>query len=270
MNPVNRSTWSTLSALLLVGVGCTHAPPARQIPSGAPTLRVMTYNVNYGSDPAIAARIIQRANVDIVCLQETTADFEPLLRESLGARFAHMIFHQEPAAGGIAILSRYPIEQTVYDRAPGGWFHGLAARAEATPIGPVQLLNVHLHPPLNDHGSATPAALVSTASTRRDETDYLIKQLDPSLPTLVAGDFNEGPSGRAVAYLSDHQFTDALHEFAPAASTWRWPTSVITLRGKYDHIFYSPKLIAYDATVVDAGQSDHLPVVAVLAPAAAP
>ena len=31
----------------------------------------------------------------------------------------------------------------------------------------------------------------------------------------------------------------ALPEFAPYAQTWRWHTSVGTLRGRYDHLCYN-------------------------------
>jgi endonuclease/exonuclease/phosphatase family metal-dependent hydrolase len=109
--------------------------------------------------------------------------------------------------------------------------------------------------------------------------------LDRALPTLVVGDFNEDEDGRAVAYLARAEWNDghdarsvnvnvkmksALPEFAPDRPTWRWPTSFHTFERRLDHIVYDLRLEPLDVQVIDAGNSDHFPVVGVFVLARAP
>src|SRR4029079_3918897 len=88
---------------------------------------------------------------------------------------------------------------------------------------------------------------------------------DPDLPTLIVGDFNEDEHGRAVRWLTSNGYRSALPEFQPGAKTWRWKTSIGTLRGRYDHLCYNDRLTPLRVEVRNAGQSDHLPVVGVFA-----
>ena len=77
---------------------------------GPPRLRVMTYNVNFGlvGDPEGVAAV-SSARPDIVVLQETNAAWERAFR---ALPYAHRRF-QGPktrwAAGGMGVLSKYPI-----------------------------------------------------------------------------------------------------------------------------------------------------------------
>ena len=62
----------------------------------------------------------------------------------------------------------------------------------------------------------------------------------------------------------------ALPEFAPDRVTWRWPTALHTFEGQFDHILYDARLEPLSAEVLDAGRSDHFPVVGVFVLARAP
>ena len=64
-------------------------------------------------------------------------------------------------------------------------------------------------------------------------------------------DFNEEEDGRAVKFLVERAMLSALGRFAPREPTWRWSTVVGVLA----------------AEVREAGRSDHLPVIAVVASA---
>ena len=68
-----------------------------------------------------------------------------------------------------------------------------------------------------------------------------------------------------VTWLTAHGYHSALPEFSPHAKTWRWHTSVGTLRGRYDHLCYDAHLTPLRVEVRDAGRSDHLPVVGIFA-----
>jgi endonuclease/exonuclease/phosphatase (EEP) superfamily protein YafD len=95
---------------------------------------------------------------------------------------------------------------------------------------------------------------------RFSEISRYWKFLDPELPTLVVGDFNEGRRGLAIGFLEKRGFKSALAEF-DSSSTWRWPTSVGTVSAELDHIVYAPPLEPLEVRVIEAGRSDHLPVV---------
>ena len=122
-------------------------------PAGADALRVVTYNVNYGLRGDLEGiELIAESDADIVLLQETTPAWEAAIREELSDRYPTMEFRHCCGAGGLAILSTYPIRDDDYLEAPpGGWFPGWRVTLE-TPGGPVQTLNVHLRPPFARSG----------------------------------------------------------------------------------------------------------------------
>jgi endonuclease/exonuclease/phosphatase family metal-dependent hydrolase len=171
-----------------------------------------------------------------------------------------MEFKQHPPAGGLAVLSKMPIESIDY-LPPTSWFPAARVILQ-TPVGRIQVLNVHLRPPASDKGNVVSGYFI-TPPIREQEISTFVAALDPNLPTLIVGDFNEGEHGRAVRWLSSHGFRSALPEFQPQAKTWRWATSVGTLRGDYDHLCYDGRLQPISAEVRNIGQSDHLPVVGI-------
>ena len=64
---------------------------------------------------------------------------------------------------------------------------------------------------------------------REAEIEKYFARLEPDVPTLIAGDFNEGGGGRALEFLSGRGFRSALGEFADTRNTWRWHTSLGTM-----------------------------------------
>jgi len=251
-----------LLLLTVLLVRCTSVRrPESPVP---PSVRVLTYNVNVGGpQPDLTTDAIRGARADIICLQETSPEWEAYLREHLAADYPYIAFRHSGGAGGQGILSRYPLTQVAYVPSTPGWFPGWILRAD-TPLGPVQLLSVHLHPPLGENGSVSVSAYFSTSSIREKEIQALHSYVQPRVPTMVLGDFNEQDSGSAVQWLRAQGYTDALREFDTQTNTWHWPTSVITLRARYDHILYSPGLHCFEAKVIPEGASDHYPVLAIM------
>jgi endonuclease/exonuclease/phosphatase (EEP) superfamily protein YafD len=243
-------------------LACAPAPRSPRLPPpGQPHVTVLTYNVNFGipGEPGVI-ETIRRAGADLVLLQETTAAWEAELRAGLGAAYPWMEFHHEEGAGGLAVLSRQPFDVREYLPAPSGWFP--AARLVArTPLGPLQVLNVHLRPPFGG-GDGYISGYMRTRAVRRAEMATFHARLDPRLPTLVVGDFNENEAGQAVRYLAARGFTTVLPAFDPRGKTWRWPTSVGTLRARLDHIACDGRLEPLAARIVAGGESDHLAVLA--------
>ncbi|MCP4447031.1 MAG: endonuclease/exonuclease/phosphatase family protein [Myxococcales bacterium] len=263
-----RTTKLMISKVLL-GVGflmaLACAKPSRipTQPGTAATLKVMSFNVNFGLDgDADSLAAIRNADSDIVLLQETTAVWEQHIRRHLGDIYPHMAFRQCCGAGGLAILSKGRLLEDEYLQASakGGWFPAWRHVVE-TPVGRVQALNVHLRPAISRGGSVF-RGYFSTPSVRRKEIDAFVASLDDTLPTIVAGDFNEDSDGDAVQFLRKKGLRSALPEFRPGADTWRWQTSVGTIHSQLDHIAYDPRLMPLDAVVVKRGHSDHWPIVA--------
>jgi endonuclease/exonuclease/phosphatase (EEP) superfamily protein YafD len=254
-------------AILAAGCG---GPERRARPPtpGRPHLTVMTYNVNFGiaGDPE-TVEVIRRGGADVVFLQETTEAWEASLRAELGTTYPHMQFRHCCGAGGLAVLSRHPFTELDYwEPPPGGWFPAWRLVVE-TPLGSIQVLNVHLHPPLDEAGSVVRGYLASKP-VRVDEISSYLEGLDGELPTLIVGDFNEDRNGRALAYLRERGLRSALPELDPDADTWQWTTSSgTTFREQLDHVVVDHSLIPIAATVLPGGRSDHRAVLVTIEPA---
>ncbi|HEX6764180.1 MAG TPA: endonuclease/exonuclease/phosphatase family protein, partial [Polyangiaceae bacterium] len=105
--------------------------------------------------------------------------------------------------------------------------------------------------------------MVTTPPIRRGQIEAYASHLDAGVPTLIAGDFNESEGGSAVSWLETRGFHSVVPDFTHD-DTWSWPTSVGRVSRRFDHIVHSNDMKALSAGVVHAGNSDHLPVYAVL------
>lgn len=225
-------------------------------------LRVMSYNVNFGiaGDPS-TIEAIAAARADVVFLQETNTEWERALVARLGSRYPHRRF-AEPAgrwiAGGMGVLSRFPITTVDTLVAPQAPFFAWRV-VLATALGPIQVLDVHLRPPMSDGGSWV-VGYFSTRDDRLREIQYHLEELDPALPTLIVGDFNEEADGKAMSLLAERGYTDAIAQFHGDKRTWEWPVGSITLRFQLDHILYDAHFEPVAAAIGEAGRSDHKPI----------
>jgi len=259
-----RARILTLAIAVLAG-SCTRPTRRTRAPTpGHPHVTVMTYNVNYGNvGDADTIDVIRHGGADLVFLQETTKEWAKILRRELGATYPYMEFRHCCGAGGLAVLSRYPFVQGDYWEPPsGGWFPAWRLIVDS-PLGPLQVLNVHLHPPVDERGSIVRGYLPSR-SVRVDEISAYVEGLDGDLATLIVGDFNEDDEGGALAFLRERGLRSSLPELDPGADTWRWTTSVGTVHHQLDHVVHDPSLVPLTATVIHGGHSDHLAVVVTL------
>ena len=251
-----------LVGLLLVSACARPTRSPRNPDPGKPVLRVMTYNVNFGlAGDGDTLDAIGKGRADVVFLQETTPAWERALRRSYGRRYPHMAFRHSGGAGGLAVLSRHLFTTASYTRSPFGWFPAWRVVVQS-PLGPLQVLQVHLRPPVSDSGSFV-SGYLTTGKFRHREISFFSTDLKPGLPTLVVGDFNEDHGGDVVEHLKKKGLYSALEEFHPRKDTWRWQTSLGKLTHTLDHILYSRELKPLDCKVLEAGRSDHLPLVAV-------
>ncbi|MBU0551717.1 endonuclease/exonuclease/phosphatase family protein [Myxococcota bacterium] len=251
-------------------LSCTSAVArgARAPTPGEAHLKVMSFNVNFGlgGDPAtLAAMALGEA--DIIALQETNARWARSIEAAYGEAYPHRRFIDAPAAGGSAILSRYPILKHQRLSPKAGWFAASLSLID-TPLGPLQLLNVHLRPAVSNSGSFVMGYFTTEHIRVAEITDFL-EAVDPTLPLIALGDFNEEPGSAALARLiTARKMHNLLPDFYPKATTWRWRMYGLDFTAMLDHILISPELEALSAEVLSAGRSDHLPVLATLVRAA--
>lgn len=223
----------------------------------------MSWNVNYGNpDIAGAVATIAQTDTDVVLLQEVTDHWKRPLG-ALKKQYPHQSFYTRGwRAGGLAVLSKQPIAaDEVWSPPQGGYFPAGRLLLD-TPLGRIQVLHVHLRPNI-DNGNWI-VGYQTTPPIRRREIETYWKKLDRTVPTLVAGDFNELPTGLAVQFLADRGLTRVVTPRAP--TTWRHTgivggKEVELLSMDIDHVVVDATFTPTAAEVLDTGKSDHRPVV---------
>jgi endonuclease/exonuclease/phosphatase (EEP) superfamily protein YafD len=225
------------------------------------SLRLLTYDVNF-ANPDIEATLstIAAIDADVVLLQEITSDWQRALTARFKRVYPHRIFRiHHRAAGGLAILSKHPVRDEELLPSPS-WFPA-ERLVLTTQMGALQILNVHLRPAIQD-GSWV-RGYFTTPPVRLREIEAYWPKLARNLPTIVAGDFNEDPTGSALAFLAARGLSRAPTD---GPRTWHFEarhdgkTSDV-LAMDIDHVLLDRSLVARDARVLDAGTSDHRPVV---------
>jgi endonuclease/exonuclease/phosphatase (EEP) superfamily protein YafD len=254
----------TVVRLLAVALLLLMLPAATAAP--ATSLRVMSYNVNHGNR-AVSRTMdaIDAEDPDVVLLQEIDRDWQDSLKERFAKAYPHQAFRlYARAAGGLAVLSRFPItDEEFIPTPPQGWFPAQRLVIDG-PFGKVQMLNVHLRPCLDSGGWIT--GYQTTPPHRLAQVKAYHPRLKPGLSTVVAGDFNELPTGVAVEYLAKQGLVRVP---TTGPTTWHHqrivagkPMSLLSM--DIDHVLVDGSLVASDARVIDAGTSDHRPVVVTL------
>lgn len=270
--------------------------PAQHTPE-ITTFDVLSYNVNNVAvlSPTRRRRILRAifsSGADIILLQETNEPWEVLLKEEASALQLYSHFHhpgaKDRAAGGLALLSRYPIENVqvldftkVIDGSvfpvmtcqlkipmkaemsnlPQNMTAGSRRPSSANPMCTVNVANVHLRPPVNLDGSAWFDTARKTEPIRINEVKELIQrtaggispQLQaPQLPLdIIAGDFNEGDDAGALSYLKSLGYIDAVQRHVPRRKethTWPFMKNMWTLRKRLDHILWHEEDLAVTPT----------------------
>jgi endonuclease/exonuclease/phosphatase (EEP) superfamily protein YafD len=255
-----------LAAMLFAMV--VAAPPSARAAAAPRPLRLMTYNLNYGNPtPKTALDAIARADVDIVLLQEVTSEWKRALADRFAKQYPHSIYRiHTRAAGGLAVLSKVPItSEELFPSPERGWFPAERLVLD-TEHGPLQILHVHLRPAID--GGSWFKGFMTTPPLRRREIESYWRKVIKDLPTIVAGDFNEDPSGSALAFLAK-QGLARVETKGP--TTWHYEVSTHgktsdLLKLDIDHVMVDDRLSARDGVVLDEGHSDHRPVIVTIEP----
>jgi endonuclease/exonuclease/phosphatase (EEP) superfamily protein YafD len=225
---------------------------------------LMTYNVNHANpDPEGSMDAISKADADVVLLQEITDAWKTRLEKRFATQYPYRTFHTG-RAGGLAVLSKREIRADELWSPPAGGYFPAERLVVDSPLGEVQILHVHLRPNIDKGNWAL--GWQTTPPIRRREIETYWKKLSSGTPTIVAGDFNELPTGRAVEFLADKGLARVA---TTGPATWHHVVTVGTkkisaLSMDIDHVVVDASFKASDAHVLDAGASDHRPVVVTL------
>lgn len=251
----------------LSGCGAAGPVPAQEPVRPEPLrLRVTTYNVFIGvRDVKATVAAIRAGRADVVCLQETTDEWERHLRRELRRDYPHIAFRTLKASPqrGIGVLSKYPFEEVAWIPSPLGWNYCRVVHVNVRG-SKIQLLAVHLKPPFVDRKfRLSLRAALGTRSKHILEIKDAYKHVRGDLPTIVLGDFNEGKRGGAVKWLREEKgFRDAVTPFDPKTPSWHQDVGFAHPAARIDHILHSPHFVSEAGKVHQVGPSDHFPVTA--------
>ncbi|MDI1460094.1 endonuclease/exonuclease/phosphatase family protein [Catellatospora sp. KI3] len=242
-------------------------PPPPQQPRPALGLRVMSWNIKYGrddasgaADPGQLAAAIRASYPDVVLLQEVSrgwaigggVDVAEYLSRELNMRY-----YWSPAADGQfgnLLLTRLPVRDVRYARLPYGqgpmWRSVLKATVTLDSGLSLDVFTAHL----THRKPNTP--------TRLAQIDAILRRVDPTRPTVVAGDFNFWPSWSERERFVGSGWVSA-QDATGHSDEWTSPTDVPTNR--VDWMFGSPQVAFLDFAVLNQVRaSDHFPILAVI------
>lgn len=224
---------------------------------GATALRVVSANLlSSNRTPAAALGFVRGSGADIVCLQEVSSGWAPLL-ERLKSRYPHVV--PQRRTGSTVLLSRFPFA-SAREVAPNGRLPHSVARVE-TPAGAVDVACVH--PPY-------PMSAALWRFQRAEFRDYAAAAQRHDGPRIVMGDFNSTPYSARFRRLLETGGLAGV-ELGP---WWprTWPSGE---RGHWlqrlapgfpiDHVLVSCHFGVISARRGPPNGSDHFPVIVDLA-----
>lgn len=249
--------------------------PSPTYQSEPPPLRLMTFNLWFGSHKAKTAQVLLEQGLpDIVTLQELTPTMQRLLLKTVGNHYPYHFFDPTGGHGGLGVLSRFPLERVATDPLIAQSCRQFRVTVDARHH--FRLYNCHPQSTNLLHlTSAWPTLIHQIEETFRMRTrlaKQLVKEIEAhSEPTLVMGDFNTTDQSDAYQELR-HVLQDA-HRSTGWGFGHTYPSGpgrfhgipIVPRQLRIDMIFYSADFVAlHSAVSTPHGESDHLPFTAVL------
>jgi endonuclease/exonuclease/phosphatase family metal-dependent hydrolase len=235
--------------------------PQPAIPSGAPELRFLQYNLHIGFNTAGRldleglAAVIEALDPDVVALQEVSrgwvitgsADMLSWLSQRLGMAY---VAGPTTADGlwGNAILSRYPILATGSGPLPSEGValkRGYVAADIESGRGAVRVISTHLHQVLEE------------TEARQRQIPPLLAAREGAPTVILAGDLNAWPGYREIEMLAEAGLVDAV---AALTSEPAYTNPADAPVQRIDYVWLSPDLSAQAFEMPATTASDHLPI----------
>jgi endonuclease/exonuclease/phosphatase family metal-dependent hydrolase len=266
------------------------APLRAQAPAAAGALKVMTFNIRYGTArdgddhwdkrKDFLVDVIRTDAPDVIGVQEALHDQLAYMLKALPQYALVGVGRDDGIRKGEYSGILYRTTNLSLSRSDTFWFSDTPERVASTSWGntitrictwaqfttpdgrPLYLYNVHL-----DHQSQ-PSRERSAALLRAR-----IEARDPKAPVIVTGDFNAGEKNPAIlAMLEGNLLRDTFRVKHPDETTVGTFTGFTfgQVRGeKIDYIFASHEWLVTDAAIVRTARgnrypSDHFPVTATL------
>ena len=204
---------------------------------------------------------------------DTTDLIDPILTRSHPYRLHHL---ESRNAGGFSLYSKFPVKDVGDITTPtdGSMFkaqhYSIQIKGET-----VQVVNVHLRPPVSLQGGGSPFSMLETSPIRLEEVKNILSHVSRSPNRFViAGDFNENDGMPALAHLccGDLGCEDALGLSEQYTHWWKLQSSPALgdyiVNKRLDHVVTSKGLVPLDCRVLDSlplQGSDHYCVLAKIA-----
>lgn len=256
-------------------------------------MRIATWNIN--SAKARQARLIEwldRAEPDVVCLQETKLSDEAFLElfdEDLFRRGYRVAHHGDGRWNGVAILSRDTLDDVTRGLPGDPGFPEPEPRAIAATCGGIRVWSLYVPNGRTVEDPHYAYKLTWLAALRE-----VVAEAAPRGPVMTLGDFNIAPTDTDVWDVAEFQGAThvtpaeraALREVADAAGLVdvlraRWPDDVVYTYWDYRQLSFPKNLgMRIDLTLATAdvagrvravwvdraarkgtGTSDHAPVI---------
>jgi endonuclease/exonuclease/phosphatase (EEP) superfamily protein YafD len=240
----------TLSAgvLVLPDMLLKHEPR----PSSAIEVRALTINLlRENTEHARTIEVITKLNPDLLFVSECTPEWAARLESALNW-LPHRSLHPDSGHFGVALFSRWPLEQAAVLRLGVDWAPALRAVVK-TPGRPLGLIGVH-----------PPAPIQPSWRVFRDQALADLRECLSALPPerIVLGDFNATPWNAGMRrLLREAQLTSATN------GGWHptWPTDLPAfLRLPIDHVLVGGSIGMLSSELGESTGSDHLPLLAYL------
>ncbi|WP_393916245.1 endonuclease/exonuclease/phosphatase family protein [Halostreptopolyspora alba] len=217
-------------------------------------LVVLTANLYQGrADLGVIADLVERAEVDVLAVQELTPEAAEAMTEvGVAQALPHDVVDARPGVSGSAIYARHPVtDVTALDVADTHAFARPSAEITIADAPPVEVTSAHPVPP------TTPDAVGQwqreIAALPRAENDGPLR--------IIAGDFNATLDHAALRELLDTGYRDAAEE-AGAGLRPTWSTTSAVLRLTIDHVLADERVTVDSASVHNVLGSDHRAVLA--------
>lgn len=257
-----RAAFSGLALCGILVAGCGERPLEPREPTpGVAHFRFVTYNVHFpAARDSRTIDAIRATHADVICLQETNAEWREALVTAFSATYPHISFQPLESADGLGILSRFPLLDRGILAHEEGWHPAWHLEVQ-TPAGPIELLHVHLRAVFDRAGDPV-SSFLSTGNDHLWQIKSYAESLTRDVPSIFLGDFNEEVDGDAIGFLEGRGYRNALPLYHPGQPTWLGTSVGNQLGLTVDHVLFDRKFEPLNSFVLDRGGSDHLPVVA--------